>query len=120
MSDDLKYGGGSGLLSLLVMAVEAVRKNAPKEFSHLSGGEYINFASQKGFDRSMITLANHVHNFYMLSFTPRFPPDATGSEAAAPGLHKITVKIPEYPKATIRHRESYWNSGPDGATLPQQ
>ena len=119
MVDDLHHGGGSGLMGLLFMAVEAVRKNAPKEFASLSGGEYINFASQKGFDRSMVTLANHVHNFYMLSFQPHFPPDATGSNIAAPGLHRITVKIPQYPKATIRHRESYWNSGHDGSTLPK-
>jgi len=61
----------------------------------------------------MGTLANHVHNFYMLSFVPQFPQDATGSGVAAPGLHKITVKIPEYPSAIVRHRESYWNGPTD-------
>jgi len=113
MVDDLKHGGGGGIFSLLVMAVEAARKNAPKEFARLSGGEYINFATQKGFDKGMGTLANHVHNFYMLSFVPRFPADATGSGVAAPGLHKITVKISEYPSAIVRHRESYWNGPTD-------
>jgi len=115
MVDDLHHGGGGGILSLLVMAVEAARKNAPKEFARLSGGEYINFATQKGFDQGMNTLSNHVHNFYMLSFVPRFPADMAGSGVAAPGLHKITVKIPDYPKATIRHRESYWAEKPGDA-----
>ena len=118
MVDDLKHGGGSGLLSLLVMAVEAVKKNAPKEFSRLTGGEYINFTTQKGFDQGMNLLANHVHNFYMLSFQPQFPPDAVGSGVAAPGLHKIVVKIPEYPSAIVRHRESYWANGPAVETAP--
>jgi VWFA-related protein len=112
MVDDLHYGGGAGPLALLLAAVQAARKNAPKEFANLSGGEYINFRTQKTFDRGMGTLANHVHNFYMLSFVPRFPPDAEGSRAAAPGLHRITVKIPDFPKAIIRHRESYWAEDP--------
>ena len=119
MVDDLQHGGGGGILSLLFMAVQAARMNAPKEFARLSGGEYINFATQKGFDRGLSTLANHVHNFYMLSFQPKFPPDASGSNAAAPGLHKLIVKVPDYPSATVRHRESYWANGPDVALPPQ-
>ena len=114
--DDLKHGGGSGIMGLLFMGVQALRKNAPKEFTRMSGGEYINFATQKGFDKGMVSLANHVHNFYMLSFVPRFPPDPKGT-ASAPGLHRITVKIPEYPSAIIRHRESYWN-GPTDTPAP--
>ncbi len=116
--DDLKHGGGGGVFSLLIMAVQAVRKNAPKEFSRMSGGEYINFGSQKGFDKGMVSLANHVHNFYMLSFVPRFPADANGSGVAAPGMHRITVKIPEYPSAIVRHRESYWANGPSDTPAP--
>jgi hypothetical protein len=74
----------------------------------LSGGEYINFRTQKAFDHGMDMFANHVHNFYMLSFVPRF---GDGAGAAAPGLHRITVKVPEYPKVTLRYRESYWAEG---------
>jgi VWFA-related protein len=114
--DDLKHGGGSGVMGLLFMGVQALRKNAPKEFASMSGGEYVNFGSQKGFDKGMVSLANHVHNFYMLSFVPRFPPD-TKEAVATPGLHRITVKIPEYPSAIVRHRESYWN-GPTDAPSP--
>jgi VWFA-related protein len=100
---ELKHGSPAGAKTdwtpLLVMAVEAARKNAPKQFAGLSGGEYINFTTQKGFDRSLGSVANHVHNGYLLSFQPRG--DAT------PGLHAITVEVPDY-KATVRHRESYW------------
>jgi VWFA-related protein len=108
MVDDLHYGGGGGLIPLLLAAVQAARKNAPKEFADLSGGEYINFRTQKAFDHGMDMFANHVHNFYMLSFVPRF---GDGAGAAAPGLHRITVKVPEYPKVTLRYRESYWAEG---------
>ncbi|MBB5065022.1 VWA domain-containing protein [Granulicella mallensis] len=101
-------GATTNWLALVVMAVEAARTNAPKEFAGLSGGEYINFTTQHGFDRSLNTLANHVHNYYLLSFVPRFPADASGSSAASPGLHSLSVKIPDYPSATVRHRESYW------------
>jgi VWFA-related protein len=113
MVNDLKYGGGSGVMGLLFMAVQAARKNAPKEFAALSGGEYINFATQKGFDNGLSTLANHVHNFYLLSFQPNFPAAIADKNASAPGLHKIVVKIPDYPDAIIHHRESYWDGGPD-------
>ena len=68
--NDLKYGGGSGPLGLLVMAVEALRKNAAHELAALSGGEYINFTTQKGFDQGLHQLTNHVHNYYLLSFQP--------------------------------------------------
>ena len=101
-------GASMNLIPLVVMTVEATRKNAPKEFAALSGGEYINFTTQHGFDRSLSTLSNHVHNYYLLSFVPEFPADAQGSHAAAPGLHRLSVTIPDYPSATVRHRESYW------------
>lgn len=110
--DEVEHGPPPGatmnLIPLAVMAVEAARKNAPKEFAGLSGGEYINFTTRHDFDRSLNTLANHVHNYYLLSFVPRFPADASGNSTAAPGLHSLSVKISDYPSATVRHRESYW------------
>jgi VWFA-related protein len=99
--EDLKHSDGAagGPIGMIVMAVQALRKNAPKEFARMSGGEYINFTTQKGFDRSLGGLANHVHNGYLLSFQPHGD--------TSPGLHKITVEVPDY-KSTVRHRESYW------------
>ena len=100
---ELKHGPPPGAKTdwtpLLVMAVEAARKNAPKEFAGLSGGEYINFTTQKSFDRSLGSVANHIHNGYLLSFQAR------GDGAA--GMHVISVEVPGV-KATVRHRESYW------------
>ncbi|WP_353064964.1 VWA domain-containing protein [Tunturibacter psychrotolerans] len=101
---DLKYGGGSGPIGLLVMAVNALKKNAAHELAALSGGEYINFTTQKGFDEGLHQLSNHVHNYYLLSFQPHA--EANGEPAS--GMHRIRVHIPDYPDARVRFRESYF------------
>jgi VWFA-related protein len=111
---DLKYGGGSGPLGLLVMAVNALKKNASHELAALSGGEYINFTTQKGFDEGLHQLSNHVHNYYLLSFQPHT--EANGKPS--PGMHTIRVKIPDYPDARIRFRESYFAGELDAAAAP--
>lgn len=106
MVEDIKHSDGAsgGPIGLILMAVQALRKNAAKEFARESGGEYINFGSGNKFDAGMGQLANRVDNYYLLSFQPHFPP---GKQA--PGnLHTLKVTVPEYPSARIRHRESYW------------
>ena len=40
------------------MAVNAVKHNAPKALAEQSGGEYIHFTTQKGFDKSLGMLSN--------------------------------------------------------------
>src|SRR5271156_1662083 len=102
--DDLKYGGGSGPIGLLIMAVNALKKNAAHELAALSGGEYINFTTQKGFDQGLQQLTNHVHNYYLLSFQPH----AGANGEPTQGMHRIRVKIPDYPDARVRFRESYF------------
>ncbi len=109
--NDLKYGGGSGPIGLLVMAVNALKKNAAHELAALSGGEYINFTTQKGFDEGLHQLTNHVHNYYLLSFQPHG--EANGEPAS--GMHRIRVRIPDYPDARIRFRESYFAGELDSA-----
>jgi VWFA-related protein len=109
--NDLKYGGGSGPIGLLVMAVNALKKNAAKELAALSGGEYINFTTQKGFDGGLHQLSNHVHNYYLLSFQPH----AGANGEPAPGMHRISVRIPDYPDAKVRFRESYFAGELDSA-----
>lgn len=110
MVEDLKTGdmASGGPIGLILMAIQALRKNAAKEFARESGGEYANFASQQKFDLSLNSLGNRVNNYYLLSFVPHFPP---GREV--PGnLHTIKVRVPEYPSAIVRHRETYWTDAP--------
>lgn len=98
--NDLRHGGGSGPLPLIFAAVQALRQNVPKTLAHLSGGEYINFTTKKGFENGLLNLSNHVHNYYLLSFS--IP------QTAQDGLHSLKVTVPEYPGAVIRSRENYW------------
>lgn len=97
-------GGGStgtmDLLPLLFMAINAMRDNAASELAILSGGEYLNFTTRKGFDRALGHLANQVHNFYLLSFQPQGAPTV--------GYHTLHVSVPERPDALVRSRSSYW------------
>jgi VWFA-related protein len=113
--NDLRYGGGSGPIGLMVMAVNAVKKNAARELAALSGGEYINFTTQKGFDKGLLQLSNHIHNYYLLSFQPH----AEGSANPSPGMHSIRVRIPDYPDARIRFRQSYF-AGDLDAAVPEK
>jgi len=85
----------------LVMAVNAMKKNATSELASLSGGEYVNFTTQKGFDATLQRIANRVHNYYLLSFEP--PP------TDKPAQHKLRVRVPDYPGAVIQTRRSYWS-----------
>ena len=110
--NDLKYGGGSGPIGLLVMAVNALKKNAAHELAALSGGEYINFTSQKAFDQGLQQLTNHVHNYYLLSFQPH----AEANGEPSPGMHRIRVRVPDYPAARVEFRESYFAGELDSAS----
>lgn len=103
--NDLKYGGGSGPMGLLLMAVNALKKNAAHQLAAMSGGEYINFTTQKGFDEGLHLLANHVHNYYQISFQPK----AEANGEPSPGMHALRVRVPDYPDAHIRFRESYFS-----------
>ena len=109
--EDAKTADGAtgSVMGVALMAVQALRKNAPREFARETGGEYINFSNQNGFDRGLNTLANRLHNAYALSFAPHFPPD---SPATGPGLHELRVHVPKYPDAVIKAREAYWSIPP--------
>lgn len=101
----LKSGGGGSagtmdLLPLLMMAVNAMRENTASELATLSGGEYQNFTTRRGFDRALDHLANQVHNFYLLSFRPQGTP--------ASGYHALRVSIPGHLDYGVRSRSSYW------------
>ena len=112
--NDLHYGGGSGPIGLLVMAVNALKKNVSHELAALSGGEYINFATRNSFDEGMLQLTNRIHNYYLLSFQPKSGPDGNPST----GMHSIRVSVPDYPNARLRFRESYFSGALD--TVPPE
>ena len=86
---------------LLLLIINALRKNAASELAALSGGEYINFTTQKGFDAGLQRIANRIHNCYMLSF--QSPAEAN------PTVHTLRVSVPDLPDAVIQTRTSYWS-----------
>ena len=86
----------------LIMAAEAMKKNAPKTVASMSGGEYELFATQKHFDARMIDFTNHLHSRYLLSIEPKNP---------HPGLHQLRVRLRNPADRTVLARTSYWAAG---------
>ncbi len=84
-----------------LMIANALRKNAASELAALSGGEYANFTTQKGFDAELQRISNQIHNYYLLSYKP--PTDSAWS------MHTIRVRVPDHPDAMIQTRKSYWS-----------
>jgi len=99
---DFKDSGENRTLSMmstLLMAVQAFKKNVAKEVARESGGEYETFTGDKRFEQRVAEAAKHVRNRYLISFSPS---DAT------PGLHTIKVKTAQDYGARIVARANYW------------
>jgi VWFA-related protein len=90
---------GGDLFAPFVMAVNAMRKNAPKTLASMSGGEYASFNLDKAFENDVAEEAKHARNRYLLSFRPTDP---------SPGLHSIQVKLTQDYGAHVVARASYW------------
>lgn len=94
-----------------LLGMDGLRQNAPETVAHLTGGEYYRFDNAHSLERSLLTLANHLPNRYVLSFHPESP---------HPGLHAIEIKLRDYPNLTVVGRTSYWADADAGSkTRPQ-
>ena len=82
------------------LIINALKANTASELASLSGGEYVNFTTRKGFEDSLQRISNHIHNYYLLSFKPSSSPVLT--------LHTLSVRVADYPDAVIQTRKSYW------------
>jgi VWFA-related protein len=87
------------IVSALIMAVQAVRKNVAKEVAVMSGGEYTSFTGDKGFEQRVADAAKRSRNRYLISFSPSNP---------KPGLHTLRVKLAQNYGAKVVARENYW------------
>ena len=81
---------------------QGLRKNAAKEITSLTGGEYAEFSSHKAFDARLTDFTNHLHSRYLLSFEPKAP---------HPGLHHLHVSVSGSKSWRVLSRSSYWASG---------
>ena len=103
---DLKDGGQSAsvgdLLTPLMMAIQAVRKNVARQIAVMSGGEYAPFTRDKGFEERVNEVSQHARNRYLLSFSPSDP---------TPGLHTLRVRLTQDSGAHVVARANYWALG---------
>jgi len=91
--------------------IAALQKNIPETVARLTGGEYFKLGGEKGFERNLQTISNHIPNRYVLSFQPQAP---------HAGFHAIELRAPEYPGLTIAARNGYWaeNEAPPAIPSP--
>ena len=82
-----------------IVVVDGLRRNVPETVAWLSGGEYFKLTDARSLERNMATIANHMPNRYLLSFHPQSP---------HPGLHVLTLKLPNYEGLKVTARTSYW------------
>jgi VWFA-related protein len=90
---------GPDLLAPLRMAVQAMKKNAPKTIASMTGGEYELFDTRGSFENRMLDFTNHLHSRYLLSFEPKDPHS---------GLHQIHVGLRNPGEGTVLARTRYW------------
>jgi VWFA-related protein len=99
---DVKDSGENrtmNMISTLVMAVKAFKKNVAKEIADESGGEYTTFTGDKRFEQRVVDAASHVRNRYLITFSP---------SDRSPGLHTIRVRTTQDYGARIVARANYW------------
>jgi VWFA-related protein len=87
------------MISALVMAVKAFKKNVSKEIAQESGGEYETFTGDKRFEQRIVDAARHTRNRYLITFSPSNP---------TPGLHTLKVRTAANYGARIVARANYW------------
>lgn len=87
------------MVSALVMALKAFKKNIAREVAEESGGEYATFTRDKTFEQRVVNAARHVRNRYLITFSPSDP---------IPGLHTIQVRTTQDYGARIVARTNYW------------
>jgi VWFA-related protein len=91
------------MVSALVMAIKAFKKNVAREVAEESGGEYTTFVGDKRFEARVMSAAKDARNRYLITFRPT---DLTL------GLHTIRVRTTQDYGARIVARANYWLAAP--------
>jgi VWFA-related protein len=102
-NDPARPVAGFKLDAPLALIFGAMSKNTSAEVASLSGGEWSSFDNGQELMQDLGVLTNHLHNSYVLSFSP------TSSE---PGLHTIKVRLAQHPELVVSARSNYWASEP--------
>jgi len=102
---DVKDNGDQrtmSMLSTLLMATQALKKNVARQIAVMSGGEYAPFTRDKGFQERVSEVSQHARNRYLLSFHP---------SDSSPGLHTLRVRLTQDYGAHVVARANYWALG---------
>ncbi len=86
------------LTPVVSLALGALQKNAAATLAGVSGGEAGQFTSRGELEAGLNTLANHLRNTYVLSFTPVAP---------TPGTHTLALKLDHHPELQLSSRTQY-------------
>lgn len=97
--DQLVNPGSGSLVSLAVLAANAMKSNAAKSLAVMSGGEAMSFGTERSFEDRVAEMASHARNRYMLSFRPT---------ELTPGLHRLQVKLNGDIAGRVIARTDYW------------
>jgi len=82
-----------------IATYDGLQRNVPETVAHLTGGEYFTVTDSKNLEHDLSTIANHLPNRYVLSFHAQSP---------HPGLHVLSVRVPDYEDVEVTARTSYW------------
>ena len=82
-----------------IAAADSLLKNVPATVARLTGGEYFKLGSERNLEQDLMAIGNHLPNRYILSFHPLAP---------QPGMHVLTLKLPDYEGLEVTARTSYW------------
>lgn len=82
-----------------IATADSLQQNVPATVTRLTGGEYFKLGNERRLEEDLTAIGNHLPNRYMLSFHPQAP---------RPGLHVLTLKLPDYEGLEVTARTSYW------------
>ena len=82
-----------------IATTDSLRQNVPATVARLTGGEYFQLGNERHLEQDLAAIRNHLPNRYVLSYQPTAP---------HPGLHVLTLKLPNYDGLEITARTSYW------------
>ena len=82
-----------------IATADSLLKNVPATVTRLTGGEYFKLGKESSLEQDLLAIGNHLPNRYILSFHPRAP---------HPGLHVLTLNLPDYEGLNVTARTSYW------------
>lgn len=84
-------------------ARNGLRTNTAESIANLTGGEFFHFKDAKSLQKGLVSIANDVPNYYILTFHPTDP---------TPGPHALHMQLKNDPGYSLKSRTQYWIDEP--------